>query len=210
MVACIKHFTMQLLTFVLDWCFPPRASERIVRSLTIEALRPTPSYPRPDTTCLLPYQSPYTHALIHEAKYHYNRQAHNLLGHLTAQYIHEHYPAAILIPIPLHPRRERERGFNQVTASLTTSPLLRAQLTPSVLVRTRYTQPQTHLSAGKRRKNVRDAFVVTQPYLSISSNKCILLIDDVYTTGATMNAARTAVRAAFPHHHVYGLTFAYA
>lgn len=211
MVSCLLSLAMQLLTTVLDWCFPPRDSERTIRSLTLETLPVVPKYPAPNTTCLLPYQTPQTLALIHEAKYHFNQRAHQLLGQLTAQYLAERIPDAILVPVPLHPHRERERGFNQVTASLATVPRLRSQLSTKLLIRTRHTQPQTRLSAAARAHNVKDAFVVpAHPSNRPLPYQPIVLIDDVYTTGATMNAAYTTVHAAFPHHRIYCLTFAYA
>ncbi len=92
----------------------------------------------------------------------------------------------LIIPVPLHKRRLRERGFNQ-------SLLLAAQvgkkwnipLDPLVLKRVRYTDPQTGLKKKERLKNIRGAFLVKKQ--KKIRDRRILLIDDVYTTGYTAN-----------------------
>lgn len=91
-----------------------------------------------------------------------------------------------LIPVPLHPSRLRERGFNQsellaeVIGKNLGTPLLN-----DTLLRIKATQSQTKLSPGERIKNVKGAFAIieVQPF----SNRTILLIDDMFTTGATIN-----------------------
>jgi len=110
------------------------------------------------------------------------------LGALLADYADPEFPFSavdLIIPVPLHPRRLRERGFNQ-------SLLLARQvgkrrsipLNFTALHRTRQTQPQTQLSGAERRKNVRGAFEVRQA--EVVGGKRILLVDDVFTTGATV------------------------
>tara|TARA_B100000508_G_scaffold140674_1_gene142768 strand:+ start:1993 stop:2601 length:609 start_codon:yes stop_codon:yes gene_type:complete len=202
----MRHF----LTLTLDWCFPPRADELIVRSVADEALTPTPHRPAPDTICLLPFHHPTGRALVHEAKFFYNRRAHKLLGSVARSYLDEQFPAACIVPIPLHPKRERERGFNQVNACLNTQSTLQKRLYPQLLTRTKHTKPQTSLARAARHDNVHDAFVANQQRLrQLAPDQTIVLVDDVYTTGATLEAARTTVRAACPN-PVYCLTFAYA
>jgi len=196
---------------MLDWWFPPRAEERLVRSLVATTITPTPTYPAPNTVCLLPFAHPHVTALIHEAKFYHNQRAHAVLGEVLATYITQYVPHVAILPIPLHPARERRRGFNQVTTCLRTNPSLRAQLYPQLLTRVRNTKPQTTLSATDRAENVRHAFTVRQPTrTAIDPAVPLLLVDDVYTTGATLNAARTAIRAAFPQHTIHCLAIAYA
>jgi ComF family protein len=100
-----------------------------------------------------------------------------------------------LVPVPLHPRRARERGYDQ--ALLLARRLERAWGVPVVadaLLRAVPTQPQTDLGAAARRRNVRDAFAVRRAELI--AGRHVVLVDDVFTTGATAGeCARTLYRA---------------
>lgn len=91
--------------------------------------------------------------------------------------------ADAVIPVPLHPARERSRGFNQAHALAlhVGLPLIEA------LSRTRKTPPQADLPAAKRHVNVKDAFVVSTSADALQG-LVVVLIDDVTTTGATLNA----------------------
>ena len=98
-----------------------------------------------------------------------------------------------VVPVPLHPARLAERGFNQ--AEVLAAPCARAWARPLVtgaLVRTRPTRPQTELDAAERGANVAGAFAVRRP--AALAGLRVLLIDDVLTTGATARAAAPALR----------------
>lgn len=100
----------------------------------------------------------------------------------------------IIIPIPLHPRRRRRRGFNQ--AALLAQPLgnlFGLAIDEASLRRIRYTAPQVGLNAIERKRNVTGAFVAKAGHIS---GKNILLVDDLYTTGATMSTAADVLKAA--------------
>ena len=103
--------------------------------------------------------------------------------------------ADVIIPVPLHPRRLRWRGFNQ--ALLLGRQLSRAYRIPAdpfTLRRIKETPPQTQLNEEERRRNVRGAFALA-PDRSVEGKK-VLLVDDVYTSGATVNeCSRTLWRA---------------
>ena len=109
------------------------------------------------------------------------------------------------MPVPLHPKRLRERGYNQ--ASLLAKKLSRLGGLPVVedtLIRVRDALPQARTrSAIERRQNVQDAFVCHQGL----EGKQVLLIDDVCTTGATLDACAIALKAAGAG-SVWGLTVA--
>lgn len=96
----------------------------------------------------------------------------------------ERYDLDLLIPVPLHPRKERERGFNQ-SALMAEGIAAEADLWLSIkaLERRKYTRQQTRLKGNKRLANVSGAFTVRD--VDSVAGKRILLLDDVITTGAT-------------------------
>ncbi|MCA9935369.1 MAG: ComF family protein [Ardenticatenaceae bacterium] len=96
-------------------------------------------------------------------------------------------PINCIIPIPLHEKRYKERGYNQSERlAHYLSHERHIWMDTHSLQRTRHTQPQVHLNAVERQSNVAGAFSVTDTDIV---NKHILLIDDVFTTGATLSAA---------------------
>ena len=110
----------------------------------------------------------------------------------------------LVVPVPLHADRRRERGYNQ--AELLAADFCRGvglPMDPSAMQRDRHTPHQVGLNAEERRDNVADAFAAAWPV----ANKRILLIDDVYTTGATLNACAGAALLAGAA-AVYALTLA--
>jgi len=97
-------------------------------------------------------------------------------------------PSTIVVPIPLHPRRERERGFNQ--AKLITKNLVEKLNLEfcDALVRLKNTKSQAQArDTEERAKNVKDCFKIIHPELVKEKN--IILVDDVFTSGATINEA---------------------
>lgn len=92
----------------------------------------------------------------------------------------------LIVPVPLHRSRLRQRGFNQaVLLGRVLSRHLSLPMLPDTLARTRPTEPQIKLSATERRLNVKGAFAVNRPDMVVG--KRILLLDDVMTTGSTMD-----------------------
>jgi ComF family protein len=102
---------------------------------------------------------------------------------------------SLVAPVPLHVSRLKARGYNQ--SALLAHHLARAlhlKHVPTVLARTRDTGSQTTQSPAGRRSNVAGAFRVTRP--ALVRGRRVLLVDDVWTSGATARAAATALRAA--------------
>lgn len=200
---------MHALTRVLDLLFPPRPTERTVRTADEEALAALlspSSVPLPDrtvATALFPFNHPLVHALVVEAKYYGNRRAHALLGSALADYLKEHEGEEsaffrgkrFLVPVPLSPARKSVRGYNQAEEACRAAlPFLGTDwsLAAHALSRTRTTRPQTNLSRRERFENVQGAFAAH----GVEPGALYVVVDDVVTTGATLAAACGALRTA--------------
>lgn len=138
---------------------------------------------------LFPYDPPLP-KLIAGLKFEHQFSIASLFSHFLAHavqaqwYIHQKVPDLIL-PMPLHPRRQRERGYNQAhEAAKPASRMLGIPLDLN-LVRIKPTLPQSTLPASKRRQNTANAFAVTRSYAGLH----VALFDDVMTTGCTVSAA---------------------
>lgn len=95
----------------------------------------------------------------------------------------------LIIPVPLHPKRLRQRGFNQATYLTRALPFGVYEVNEQLCVRHRHTEAQSGLSKYRRMRNVRGAFRLnSQKNANKINNRSVLLIDDVLTTGNTLNA----------------------
>lgn len=148
-------------------------------------------------------------AAIHRFKYGQRRYLENFLGPLLAESVDTWFGQLenlLIIPVPLHPRRLRERGFNQsLLLARHVAERLNAELDFLSLKRIRYTSPQSTLKKKARRKNVKGAFMVTDP--GIIDERVVFLVDDVATTGSTLNECAWVLKKAGCE-DVYGLVLA--
>ena len=134
-------------------------------------------------------------ALVHRFKYHGRSELARPLGELLLHTYAQHWEPGIIdwvVPVPLHPRKLRRRGFNQsyLLVAKWTRYLSsqngghRVEIKPDILRRVRWTAPQTGLARGERQNNIKDAFGLADGVHV--GNRSVLLVDDVYTTGATV------------------------
>lgn len=109
----------------------------------------------------------------------------------------------LIIPIPLHPRKRRERGYNQAEIlAKHLAALTGISMDSKGLIRKKYTNPQKTLGSSERKKNMEGVFALSKGFVPGAS---ILLVDDIYTTGNTIDAASARLRQAGAE-NVYFLT----
>jgi ComF family protein len=137
--------------------------------------------------------------LIHLLKYEHVRPAAGVLGRMLAEVIQElaaEFNDALVVPVPLHASKLRQRGFNQAEdiakAALKQLKTPRLQLAGGVLDRRRATESQTGLTRAQRLENIRGAFSVKQS--EKLRDRDVVLVDDVFTTGTTVSECARIVR----------------
>lgn len=130
---------------------------------------------------------------IYRLKYGDRPQIAHLLGALLKPQLTWFAEESLLVPVPLHPKRLRQRGYNQAALLVTSAAQLsssRRKINYAALARVRDTLSQAKLDQRARWLNVQDAFVAWPPTVS---GREIILVDDVLTTGATVAACRAAL-----------------
>jgi ComF family protein len=133
----------------------------------------------------LNYVPPIT-TLIHKFKYDNAKYLHEPLGEILVDtYMSSGYNVDYIIPVPMHPNRRKERGYNQVELLLSSFDKIKVPYYIDIVERTIDTPHQTNLSRTKRLSNLDGAFKVLNK--KMVKGKSILIVDDVYTTGATLN-----------------------
>jgi ComF family protein len=142
---------------------------------------------------------------IHALKYDGITALAEPLGELLTAYIAQQpLPAELIVPVPLHPDRRAERGYNQSELlARVLSRQSRIPLNTSALTRPLNTTPQVGLNESERRQNVRGAFQCAQRL----DGARVLVVDDVCTTGATLSECAEALHAGGAA-SIWGLTLA--
>lgn len=149
--------------------------------------------------------------LIHNLKYRKQQQVGKLMGEWYAPSLNtvaELQDVTNVIPVPLHPKKLRERGYNQVTEfGKAIARGMNVHYNESILLRTSYTKTQTQKNRELRAGIINTAFNVK--YNGTDANKHFLLVDDVITTGATLEACGKLLLQ-IPGARVSIVTIAYA
>jgi ComF family protein len=154
----------------------------------------------PDMLAALNYEYP-VDELVRRLKYQGVIANARVLGVLLAQFAQSHRTdlPRLLVPVPLHDARWRERGFNQAGAiARYTGHLLGIPVASHAVKRIRDTPSQTALDMAERRHNVRGAFAINNPrqLRRLCDAGHVAIVDDVITTGSTANEVREVLRAA--------------
>ena len=135
--------------------------------------------------------------IIHAFKYGGKIQLAGPLSMILLNVLLSHWRADeidLVVPVPLHPKRFRSRGFNQACLPVRKWPELlrqrgqkewKIQIVPDALIRKIWTRPQTGLNKKERRQNIKNAFHLQNE--DAIREKRVLLVDDVFTTGATVH-----------------------
>ncbi len=156
------------------------------------------------------YKYPLIKQAIHRYKYDFIRDLADPLGKLMVKVIRERFfENALLLPVPLHKKRLRWRGFNQAELlALEINRNLNIPMANDILIRTKYNLPQASIKSPQERKeNIKQAFQLSRQSTTNIRNKTVLLVDDVATTGATLEECAKALKPLKPK-QVWGLVVA--
>jgi len=181
-----------------SWCGDPAAGQIDSHYVCSWCHRLPPQYDRARSAAR--YEGPLQHC-VKAFKYGKSTHLAHELGVLLEACVDVHYGGEIIDAVtyvPLHSRRRRDRTFNQ--SRLLATHVARArklELSDAGLYRTRQTPSQALLNAPARRKNVEDAFAVKPT--GWVNGRSLLLIDDIMTTGATVDAVARALKEAGAH-----------
>ena len=147
------------------------------------------------TSCFFFSKSGKVQHIVHQLKYKGNKYAGMFLGEQIGESI-KNAPLFqgidYLIPVPLHPKREKQRGYNQsLVIAIGIHEVTGIPVADKYLIRAVYTATQTHKTAEERYQNVKDIFEAR--FADELKGKHVLLIDDVLTTGATLESCAHAL-----------------
>jgi len=144
--------------------------------------------------CCLDYQNQLVKELIHNFKYQKLKSLQNIFEQILnislenyKEYFNEN--EYIIIPVPLHPLKQRIRGFNQSEIlSNSISKILNLKSYNNILIRFKNNSPQANQTdISKRKENAKNIFKINENLKHLINNKNIILVDDVFTTGSTLN-----------------------
>ena len=203
----------RIFSFLLELVFPKDELTRRLEAMSASEFLssvPTASETGSFVRSMVSYRDPLVERAIWELKYRGNRRIVRLFGLLlfdvlledvAEKSLLENFSEPLLIPIPLSPKRRRERGFNQCELVLDEFEKQSGdfggtfggdfEISLTALRKVRHTLPQTSFSKkAERLQNLSGAFAANAPAIS---GRNIILFDDVYTTGSTLSEARAVL-----------------
>ncbi len=205
----MRHF-LAVLEVIFDTILPLRERSARTKARTAEEIPLAPTVHEllgARITTLMDYREGAVQDLVRSLKYDGSEYAAQLAATLLADFLREEISShrsfsqhkVLIVPIPLHKDRARERGFNQIELVLKALPQefrdgALSTLMPGALLRIRETKQQTRLPRSERLSNVAGAFSVFEEAFVHKTH--VFLIDDVTTTGATLVNAATPLRRA--------------
>ncbi len=165
-------------------------------------------------------EKPITRKLIHQFKYSYIKSLAKPSAEIIAEHLiksgkntEEIWQNSVLIPVPLDKNKLKTRGYNQSEElAKELSKILKIPVISDILIKIKETKPQMELSKEEREKNLLDAFATNNKDIvgsdpAMLSGKKVFLVDDVYTTGSTMEECAKVLRKAGAK-QVWGLVVA--
>jgi len=205
-ISQVKKFLLELL--FPSFCLGCQEKEETYLCEDCESTLEISSFHQPyqglnfsDLYFAINYQNPLIKILIRKFKYQpFIKELAKPLTYLIIKHFqllekNLNFFKAILIPVPLTKKKQKERGFNQAEEiAKELSLFLRVPLISNLLIKIKETPSQTEVSAEKRRENLKNAFLC-QDFNKIK-NKTILLIDDVFTTGSTLEECSRVLKKA--------------
>ncbi len=211
----LKLLAHQVSVTALDLVFPPQCvhCQRVGSFLCPRCLAQMETAPArtvpglDDVRVALTFEGPVRSA-IHALKYEgVKRLAEPLALSMVSTLEDTDWSVDMVCPVPLHQRRVRERGYNQsALLARALAEHMNWEYCEEAISRVRETETQTHLNAQQRRENVAGAFIAAPAQVE---SRCVVIVDDVLTTGATLEACATAFRAAGAR-RIYGVALASA
>jgi len=194
------------MRIVLDSIFPPTVHGRLLREYTKERFaRHLSPQPVGAVVSLSHYYKTPVQAAIAACKFERSQHAARLLATLCVAWLETNQTTGItlLIPIPLSAKRQKERGFNQVTRVLHYVPTAKQlKIEERLLFRSLDTVRQTSLGRSDRLNNLKGAFIMSPTIATYDWAEInrVIICDDVLTTGATLEAARAELAPHLPAH----------
>jgi len=199
---------------ILDLIFPITclgcsSQGRFLCPSCLDKIPPNQELPQNKLIVALDYKNPFVKEIIHQYKYNFIKDLSEPLAELMSRKLSSYFSSGsiVLIPVPLHKKRLRWRGFNQSDLlAQEINQRLNFPIANDILIRKKHTLPQVKIeNAPKRKQNIKNAFQLNSD--QSLEDKTIILIDDISTTGATLKECAKALKPLKPK-EIWGLVLA--